>query len=457
MPGSMPATKSLGQVRGNLSRSLWDGVFFSLMVGLGETYLPAFALALGHGEVLAGLVATVPMLVGSVLQLATPRAVHFLGSRKRWVVGCAALQALVFVPLCVAAFVGALPPLALFACAAGYWAAGLGSGPAWTAWFPALVPRRVRSHYFAYRTRAAQAAVLVALVAGGLLLDHADALGSPLIGFAALFGLAALFRLVSTWLLTRQTEPNRPSPSERPLSLASAFARMAGGEHRRLFAYLLAVQVAVQISAPYFTPYMLGPLQLSYGHYVALVATAYLSRVVALPFWGRLAHRTGASRLLWIGGLGITPSAIPWILTEDLGWLFVSQVYAGLAWGAYELGVFLVLFDRLRDEERTSLLALYNFANAVALAAGSLIGAALLGRLGPGPYTFGVLFAVSTGLRVVVLALRPRVAVPAAPLPATPLGTRTIAVRPSLGGIDRPILPEEVELEPTVREEAGAA
>ena len=52
-----------GRVRGNLAKSLWDGVFFSLMVGLGETYLPAFALALGHGEVLAGLVATVPMLV----------------------------------------------------------------------------------------------------------------------------------------------------------------------------------------------------------------------------------------------------------------------------------------------------------------------------------------------------------------------------------------------------------
>ena len=39
-----------------------DGVFFSVMVGLGEAYVPAFALAVGLGEIVAGLVATVPML-----------------------------------------------------------------------------------------------------------------------------------------------------------------------------------------------------------------------------------------------------------------------------------------------------------------------------------------------------------------------------------------------------------
>jgi len=452
----MSAKASEGRLRGDLAKSLWDGVFFSLMVGLGETYLPAFTLALGHGDVLAGLVATVPMLAGSILQLATPRAVHRIGSRQRWVVGCALLQAMVFVPLCVASLLGALSPFWLFAAASGYWAAGLGSGPAWTAWVPSLVPRRLRSSYFAYRTRAAQAAVLVGLVGGGLLLNLADARGYPLIGFAALFGLAALFRLVSSWLLAAQSEPNRPAASERPLSLVTAFVRMSGREHRQLFAYLLAVQVAVQVSAPYFTPYMLGPLDLSYGQYVLLVATAFFARIVTLPFWGRLAHRLGASALLWIGGLGITPSALPWILTEDLRWLFASQVYAGIVWSAYELAMFLVLFDRLDDEERTSLLALYNFANSAALALGSLCGGWLLALLGPGAQPYLVLFGLSTGLRVAVLFLRPRMRPPVPPTPAEPLGTRTIAVRPSLGSIDRPILPAEPAPKPAERS-AGAS
>jgi MFS family permease len=442
-------------LRGDLAKSLWDGVCFSLMVGLGETYLAAFTLALGHGPVLAGLILTVPMLAGSVLQLATPRAVHWLSSRKRWVVGCAFAQALVFLPLCAAALAGVLPAFWLFAAAAGYWAAGLGTGPAWTAWVPSMVPKRLRSSYFAYRTRAAQAAVLTGLVGGGLLLNLADARGHRLIGFAAIFALAAICRLASTALLASQSEGERPAPTSRPLAFLPAFRRMAGGDHRRLFTYLLAVQVAVQVSAPYFTPYMLGPLELSYGSYVLLVAAAYLARAASLPFWGRLAHSTGAARLLWIGGLGITPSAIPWILTNDLRWLFVSQLYAGIVWAAYELAVFLVLFDHLRDEERTSLLALYNFANAVALATGSLCGGWLLAHLGPGPTPFLVLFGLSTGLRFCVLFLRPPLLHRPVEVASEPLGVRTIAVRPSLGGIDRPILPPEEEPAPAEQGVAG--
>ena len=83
--------------------NLGDGLGFSLMVGLGESYLPAFALALGMGEVVSGLVASVPMMAGALLQLASPFAVRKLGSHRRWVIFCATCQALSFVPLVVAA------------------------------------------------------------------------------------------------------------------------------------------------------------------------------------------------------------------------------------------------------------------------------------------------------------------------------------------------------------------
>ena len=42
-----------------------DAAAYSVMVGCGETYLPAFALALGLGPIVAGMVASVPLLVGA--------------------------------------------------------------------------------------------------------------------------------------------------------------------------------------------------------------------------------------------------------------------------------------------------------------------------------------------------------------------------------------------------------
>lgn len=437
----MPSRGSQAPIRADLSRSLWDGVLFSSMVGLGETYLPAFALALGHGQVLAGLVASVPMMIGATLQLVTPYGVQRLGSNRRWVTRCALVQALVFLPLALCAALGSLPALGLFAAAAVYWASGLAAGPAWTSWVPGLVPRRLRSRYFAYRTRASQAAVLAALLSGGAVLELTQARGAALQGFALIFLLASLFRLSSTRLLALQSEPRSLPAGFRALPLSKAFAGLARGAHARLFVFLLALQVSVQVAAPYFTPYMLGHLQLGYAPYVALVATAYLARAAALPFWGSLAHRIGSQRLLWIGAIGIAPAALPWVLTDSVGILLLAQVAAGCMWGAYELATFLVLFDRLDDSERTSLLAAYNLANALAVGTGSLLGALLLGRLGHDALGYTALFSVTTGLRLLAMLMLPRGSPRATPLPLEPLGTRTIAVRPSLGAIERPILP----------------
>ncbi|MEZ6106012.1 MAG: hypothetical protein R3B96_07835 [Pirellulaceae bacterium] len=67
-----------------LRRNLWaccaDGGAFSVMVGIGETYVPAFVLALGLGQVSAALVATLPILAGGVLQMFAPRILHRLRS-----------------------------------------------------------------------------------------------------------------------------------------------------------------------------------------------------------------------------------------------------------------------------------------------------------------------------------------------------------------------------------------
>ena len=105
---------------------LGDGAFvWGVMVGIGETYLPAFALAAGMGEIASGLVATIPLLVGSLLQLAAPWALKRCGSFRRWIVTCAALQGLAYVPLLIAALVGKVPMLLVFGAAAVYWGAGL--------------------------------------------------------------------------------------------------------------------------------------------------------------------------------------------------------------------------------------------------------------------------------------------------------------------------------------------
>ena len=127
-------------LRRDLRASLGDGAGYGGMVGFGETYFSAFALAVGLGELMAGLVASLPLLAGGILQTISPLAIRWLGSHKRWVVCCATTQSLTFVPLIVAACRGHLSEAGLLWIAAVYWAAGLATGPAWNTWIGTIVP-----------------------------------------------------------------------------------------------------------------------------------------------------------------------------------------------------------------------------------------------------------------------------------------------------------------------------
>src|SRR5690349_17610982 len=115
-----------GRPRNSLRASVGDAAGVSAMVAVGETYFAAFALALGAGETLAGLFATLPMLAGAALQLATPPFLRQIRSYKRWVVALASAQATALLLLPVAALAPSfkLAAVWLFATAACYWAAG---------------------------------------------------------------------------------------------------------------------------------------------------------------------------------------------------------------------------------------------------------------------------------------------------------------------------------------------
>lgn len=388
------------QLRRDLRAIVGDGVAFSVMVGAGEAYIPAFALAAGLGEITAGLVATLPMLVGAAFQLVTPAAVRWLGSPRRWVVLCASAQAASFAPLLIAALYGELSRTVLFLAAASYWGFGMATGPAWNTWVTQIVPRPIRSRFFAARSRWAQVAVLSGLLAGGLALEAGSRAQRPLAIFAALFATALLARAVSSRFLASQSEPGAAPPDPLRLSPAAFWATFRDPEHGRLLVYMIWVQLAVQISAPYFTPFMLGPLKLSYAEYAVLIGIPFVARIVALPALGSLAHRSGSRRVLWIASLGIVPLPSLWLVSQNFVWLLTVQIGSGIAWGAYELATLLVFFDHIDERERTSVLSLFNLAAAIAVVIGAGCGALLFHWLGPELRGYAVLFLISSSLRI---------------------------------------------------------
>lgn len=426
-------------VRSDLRNSYLDGLLYAAMVGLGESYLAAFVLAAGYGEVAAGWIATLPMLGGALLQLVTPRAVERLGSHKRWVVLCVALQAACFVPLIVMALSGRAPLSIVFAAATLYWACGLAAAPAWNTWITTLVPLSLRAKYFALRTRACNGMTLVTLLAGGALLSLLSGDQHELRGFALLFTVAAVARWASSRRLAAHSEP-APMPSGfRALRLRQVLSLEALGSGRSLIVFMLFVQFSAHIAAAFYTPYMLEKLHLGYASYVVLVATAFVGRMLALPWLGAAIRRVGAHRVVWLGAIGIMPAAVPWIVTTNYTVLLLSQITAGACWAAYELATLLLFFEHVHERERTNVMTVFNVGHSASIALGSVVGGLTLSRLGADTDAYMTLFVATTVLRAVALLLLRQVPAGETRGPATVPHITPTAVRPSLGALERAV------------------
>jgi MFS family permease len=443
-------TDSKHQLRRNLRAIMGDGASFSVMVGIGETYVPAFVLALGLGEVAAGLVATVPLLIGSLLQTVSPWGMRRLGTYRRWVVSCATCQALSLVAMSLIAWNSSWSGWWIFVAASLYWAAGLATGPAWSTWVEHLVPRSVRSSFFASRVRISQICTLVGLMAGGLLL-RSGGTGDALRGmFAITFAAAAFARLLSAYLLSRQSETKPTWPTGNPMKFArplpAGSALVQRGPGLRLVIYLMGVQVGVYLAGPYFTPFMLSKLELTYTQYTLLLSSAFLGKIVTLPWLGGYAKRAGATRLLWLGGVGIIPVSSLWLISDSFYYLLGMQFVAGMIWAAYELAVFLMFFETVPREQRVLVMTWYNVGNSAAMVGGALLGALAMSFLGDGVRAYLTLFVLSSVVRALALLLLP--GVPERLRSAAPLAMRTLAVRPSAGTIAGPLLPSVPEETP---------
>jgi Major Facilitator Superfamily len=438
-PSQLSSTDSRpnADVRDNLRYSMGDAASFGAMVGLGETYLPAFALALGMGETSAGLVASLPVVAGGCMQLVSLRLAKFVQTDQRWVVLCATIQALSFLPLVLAALYGSISMPMLMLIASVYWASGLASGPAWNTWMESIVPAGVRASYFSRRSRLQQSFTFLALMASGVFLQAAESGNWALAGFAAIFIAAAIARVISVLcLMAHRTDHRLATRSENQLGQNYSGSVTRSG--RRLLIYLVFVQACVQISGPFFAPFMLKQLGFSYIQYVFLLAVSFLSRIIAMTQWTKVANRFGASTLLWIGAVGLVPIASLWIISTQIWWLAIAQICSGIVWAAYELGFFLLFFETLPPNRRTKMLTYYNFGNTLAMFAGASIGAILLDSFGVTPRAYFVLFAVSSVGRGIALLLLLRTNL--RPVPIRAIAIRVLGIRDNSGSLDVPVL-----------------
>jgi predicted MFS family arabinose efflux permease len=387
----------------SLKYALWDTFFFSLMVGAGETYLPAYALSVGMSEWLTGLFATVPLMSGAAIQMVSPWALYYVGSVKKWVVGAGVVQALSFLPL----FFFTLFPtdnfIWLFLIAAVYWGATYASGPMWNFWMNQLVPEDQAAQFFARRHRVGQIGILIGLIGGGLALHANLHVGSFTSVFSTLFLVAFFSRASSSFCLSMKKEW-KATPDHRP-DVREVLNLFRSPAYHGFFSFLFIFYVTIFISSPFVTPYFLEKLHLTYYDYMFSLAALFVAKIAVLPFVTPLMKKYGVKRVFFWGALGISPLPALWPLSDSLWFVMALQAVSGAFWGMFEVSLSVTFFNQIHPKQKILVLTFYNFFNATAVIIGSLVGGQILREFHSNYASYAVIFMAGSILRCFVVGL----------------------------------------------------
>jgi hypothetical protein len=393
--------------KNNFHASIKESVFSSLMIGGGEQFFCAFMIALGISNQRAGLLSIIPLVIGSFLQLLSPTALKWFGSYRKWTIFCFLSQAVMFIPLIILAEKNIQSfwiPIGIISL---YWAFSLSSTNAWNVWIATLIPNEMRKNFLAKRGQVSQAFTLVGLVFAGSLLEFGKEHQYTLKIFSLIFFLAFIFKFISAYYLAAQSDLEVPKAFSSQINVKEFLSDLFKTHYGVLFCFLFFFYFMVQISSPYFSPFMLGKLNLNYIDYMILIASAFIARSFTYSLLGSWLKKIPNHYLFCLSVIGIVPLPFLWTISHDFVFLIFVQMISGAVWASFELANLLLIMEIVPDIHRSRTLATFHVFNHGMYLLGAILGAYLIDQFGDSVEGYEGLFLLGTLCRVAALGLLP--------------------------------------------------
>lgn len=400
------------------SLSIWEGSLWSVMWGLGESYIAPFALFLGAGNFVMAFVGTGPVLITALAQLLGAVLLDRIGRRKPIIYVGMAVQSLIFLPLFLLPLL--LPSsgmTALIVCIALYFLFFGLSIPPWASLMGDVVEPSERGRYFSNRTRISMYSMITALMLAGIITNNWKAIGHTAAGFGFLFGIAALARLTSIIFMKHHYD----APLEKQTSTASFsfwdFLRGRPKSNFTKFTFAIAVMNGTtSIAGPFFAVYMLRDLQWSYLQFTFNMLTFLISQTLFVRWWGGVGDRHGNRSVLVATCCVLPLLPLLWVFSTNYVVLLFAQMASGATWSGFNLAASNFIYDSVPQTRRARAFSYYSVVNGTFSVIGGMLIGATIAEHAPSNFQLGlihvtlrssipVVFIVSSLVRAVAAAI----------------------------------------------------
>lgn len=389
--------------------SIIDGSGVSVMVGAGEQYVVPYAIALGATAPQAGMLATIPSFLGSLSQLAGLRLLGKWQRRKRLVLASVLAQTISIAPLFILPFLTRSVPLLILLFSIYYVTSNIG-GPAWNSWIGEIIPQEERASYFARRNKYTTAALFATILGAGLILQSTQT--NLFLGFGILFTIALAGRTLSYYHLTRQHEPHNHQP-RITIPFRQFVKRMRWEAFGSFVIFRSAMSLAIMVAAPFFAVYMLRNLHFDYVHYMIVILTPMVAKIISAKAWAHYAQKYGNRTIMQTSAALVALIPLGWLMAglffANTPFVFyailIAETISGIGWAGFELTTFNYMLETTTPALRATFFAYFNVIFGLAVLTGGMIGVALSALLQANSQTLLVIFLCSFVLRLFVASV----------------------------------------------------
>lgn len=374
-------------IKKSLRYSLIDGIFASVMTGASETFITPYALAMKASASLIGILASMPSLVGALLQMKAAEIVERLGSRKALINSSVLYHALMWIPIISIPYLipasGKLgnPVIYLIIFYTLLISIGVLSFPPWSSLMADYVPQARRGKVFAFRNKVFGIINVTSMFLAGLtlyLFKRFPIDNFKFFGFTVIFSIAFVSRLISWHFLKKMYEAPVIVRDKDRFTLLDFLKRMRQSNFGRFVFFVSSMHFAVNIAGPFFAVYMLRDLKFNYLTYTLIVMTATLTTLFMMKAWGAHADEVGNVKVLRLTSYLVPFIPMLWLFSSNPLYLASIQIYAGFLWAGFNLSASNFIYDAVTPEKRTRCIAYFNVINGVSVFSGAALGAYLV-------------------------------------------------------------------------------
>jgi MFS family permease len=392
-----------------------DGVFFGFGIGFASftTIIPLFVSTMTDSAVLIGLIPAIHVMGWQLPQLLTAKRISRLTRFKPYVMVATFQERLPFLLIgLIALFYPHLTPrVALILTFVSLIWQGLAGGFAANAWqnmISRVIPPDYIATFYGVQSAGANLTASIGAILAGYLLQRLQ----PTWNFAACFLIGNALMWISFACFSMTREPERVVEYHEHMEMPLVHTILQVLKKDRNFAFFLLARMASQFGLMAFAFYMVyavkhhGMTEVAAG---VMTSVLFISQVVSNPILGRIADRWSRKRILEIGALATSVSALLAWLAPSLSWFVVVFILAGIANTAFWTITMAMILDFGTEAERPTYVGMANTLISPGAILAPLLGGWLADAAGyPVTFITAAVAGIITALLLMFLVRDPR-------------------------------------------------